>query len=58
MKKSKYQQYFQCFIVYILVPYAFWLSYQQNMVTILLEGGTYFNVDTQSFGAYLRPGAY
>ena len=26
MKKSKYQQYFHCFIVCILVPYAFWFS--------------------------------
>ena len=37
MKKSKYQQYFHCFIVYILVPYAFWFSYQQNIVTILIS---------------------
>ena len=27
MKKPKYQQYFHCFIVSILVPYAFWCSY-------------------------------
>ena len=43
MKKSKYQQYFHCFIVCILVPYAFWFSYQQNIVTILISaafGGT------------------
>ena len=26
MKKSKYQQYFHCFIVCILGPYAFWFS--------------------------------
>ena len=26
MKKSKYQQYFHCFIVYMLVPYAFGLA--------------------------------
>ena len=26
MKKSKYQQYFDCFIVCILVPYAFGLA--------------------------------
>ena len=25
MKKSKYQQYFHCFIVCILVPYVIWL---------------------------------
>ena len=27
MKKSKYQLYFRCLIVSILVPYAFWFSY-------------------------------
>ena len=27
MKKSKYQQYFYCFIICILVPYTFWCSY-------------------------------
>ena len=37
MKKSKYQQYFHCFIACILVPYASWLSYQWNMVTILIS---------------------
>ena len=26
MKKSKYQKYFHCFIVYILVTYAFWFN--------------------------------
>ena len=36
-KKSKYQQYFHCFIVCILVPHAFWFSYQQNVVTILIS---------------------
>ena len=35
MKKSKYQQYFHCFTVCILVLYAFQFSYQQNIVTIL-----------------------
>ena len=37
MKKSKYQQYFHCFIVCILGPYAFWFSFQQNIVTILIS---------------------
>ena len=37
MKKSKYQQHFHCFIVCILVPYAFWFSFQQNIVTILMN---------------------
>ena len=34
MKKYKFKQYFRCFVVGILVPYAFWFSYQQNIVTI------------------------
>ena len=37
MKKSKYQQYFRCFSVCILVPYAFCFSFQQNIVTILIS---------------------
>ena len=42
MKKSKYQQYFHCFIIYILAPYVFWFSFQQNVfyqniVTILIS---------------------
>ena len=36
MKKSKYQQYFHCFIAYIIVLYAFWFSYKLNIVTILI----------------------
>ena len=36
MKKSTFQQYFLCFVVGMLVPYAFWFSYQQNIVTILI----------------------
>ena len=35
MKKSKYQQYFYFLIVSMLISYAFWFSYQQNIVTIL-----------------------
>ena len=34
MRKSKYQQYFHCFIFGVLVPYALWFSYIQR-------GGTY-----------------
>ena len=34
MKKSKYQQYFHCFIVCILGPHAFWFNFQQNIVNI------------------------
>ena len=37
MKKSTYQQYLYCFILSILVPYAFWLGYGWNMVTILIS---------------------
>ena len=37
MKKSKYQQYFYCFIVCILGPYAFWFSFSWNIVNILLS---------------------
>ena len=35
-KKCKYQLYFHCF-VFILVSYAFQLSYQQNIVIILIS---------------------
>ena len=34
---SKCQQYFHCFIACILVPYSFWVSYQQNTVFILIS---------------------
>ena len=37
MKKSKYQKYFHCFFICILGPYAFWVSFQQNRVTILVN---------------------
>ena len=37
IKKSKYQQHFHCFIFCILVPYAFWFSYWQDIVTILVS---------------------
>ena len=37
MKKSNYQQYFHCFIVCILIPYAFQFTYQQNIVTFLIS---------------------
>ena len=42
MKKSKHRQYFHCFIVCILGPYLFLLSFQQNIVTILV--GVIFTV--------------
>ena len=74
MKKSKYQQYFHCFIVCMLVPYAFWFSYQQNIVTTLISAGftdaalirgrclfqcRYPKVwRLLAGGHYLRPGAY
>ena len=37
MKKPKYQQYFHCFIVCILGPYAFWFSFWSNIVIILIN---------------------
>ena len=37
MKKSKYQQYFHCFIVCILVPNAFWFGCWQNILTIVIS---------------------
>ena len=37
MRKSKYQLRFYCFIICILISYAFWFSYQQNIVTILIS---------------------
>ena len=37
MKKTKYQHYFHCFIVCMLVPYAFYF-------VILVEYGNYFMV--------------
>ena len=37
MKKSKYQQYFHCFIVCIISPNVFWFSFYQNIVTILIS---------------------
>ena len=40
MKKSKYQQCFYCFIFSILISYAFWFSYQQNIVTISISAYT------------------
>ena len=55
MKKSKYQQYFHCFIVCIIFPYAFWFSCQENIVTIPISAAfnlfcvifilTHFNSD-------------
>ena len=37
MEKSKYQQYFYCFIVCILISYVFCLRCQQNIVVILIS---------------------
>ena len=37
MKKSKCQQYFHCFVICILAPYAFWFSYWWNIATILIN---------------------
>ena len=64
MKESKFQQYFHCFVVCILVLYVFWFSYQQNIVIIPISttfrgavpirGGAYFIADTQRYDAYQR----
>ena len=51
----KCQQYFHCFIACILVPYSFWVSYQQNTVFILIS--TAFR-SIQKCGIYQRGGAY
>ena len=37
MKKSKYQQYFHCFIVCIPGPCAYWFSFQQNIAAALIS---------------------
>ena len=37
IKKSKYQQCFYCLIVCKLISYAFWFSYQQNILTVLIS---------------------
>ena len=37
IEKSKYQQYFHCFIISILVSYAFWVSCYYNIVTALIS---------------------
>ena len=37
MGKSKYRQNFYCFIVCIQISCAFWFSYKQNIVTILIS---------------------
>ena len=72
-KKSKDQQYFHCFIVCIVGPYALQFSFQQNVVTCLksklerhgllegrrlLEGGAYFSVDAQRCSTFQRSGTY
>ena len=37
MKKSKYQQYFHCFMAFRVGPCAFWFSFLQIIVTILIS---------------------
>ena len=47
IKKSKYQEYFHCFIVCTLVPYAFWFSLiilinvTCRGVALIKRGGSY-----------------
>ena len=52
-KKSKYQQYFHCFIVYVLFSYLFWFSYQWNMVTVLISA-EFRGVALIKWGVYQR----
>ena len=64
MKKSKYQQYLYCFIVCMLVPYAFWFSYLRSATfrgAVHIRGGgagAYFSLDTQRYSTYLRLATY
>ena len=58
MKKPKYKQYFHCFIVCILLPHAFWFSYQQNVVTILISATFRGAALIRGERAYLSPSAY
>ena len=44
MKKFKYQQYFHCFAVCILVPYAFWFGYWKNILTAVLSAAAFKTV--------------
>ena len=39
MKKYKFQQYF-CFIVSVIGLYAFWFSFSENVVTLLISTTT------------------
>ena len=39
IKTSNFQQYFHCFVVCILVPYACWFSYQQNIAISPISAG-------------------
>ena len=58
IKKSKYQEYFHCFIVCTLVPYAFWFSLiilinvTRRGAALIKRGGDYFSVDAKMCGAY------
>ena len=55
MNISKYRQYFDFFIVHMLV--LFQTSAASLEGKHFLQGGTYFNFGTVRCGAYLRPGA-
>ena len=74
MNKFKYQLYFHCFIVCILVPYPFLFSFQQSIViflissvfrgAVLIRGRSLIQCGYPKVrpllegGVYLRPGAY
>ena len=73
MKKSKYQEYFHCFIVCILVPDAFWFNHKY-IVTVpvsatlrgvaLVKGMRLFQCGYSKVrrllksSAHVRPGAF
>ena len=51
MKKSKHLQYFHCFLVCILGPYVFLISFQQIIVAILIS-------HIYSYSTYQRESPY
>ena len=56
MKKSKYQQYFLCFIVSILVSYVFWFGMYFGLATSRINYCNKHHI--QKCGAYCTEGTY
>ena len=48
MKKSKYEQYFQCFIVCILGPYAFWLLVESSNKSNRIRGAALIRTENSA----------